>query len=342
MTKPSLLVRARALTGFTGLIEKHQGNVQELMATVGIPMGILEDPEAAFPLSQFAALLDHTAKTLGLPDMGMRLATCQDVSVLGAVALVVNHSTNVESALQSICRHIPYHSPGLSLRLTRDNDWAYFWITHDQSISGAGRRHLNELATSVAIAFIRLAANEEGRDWKISFEHSSELSPTHYRQALDCTVLLDQANDVLVFPAKILDKTIDSANNELHAMAERFIRHVVRRFPLDVGNQVEALLERQLASGKCTLPMIAEQLQIPKHELQRRLAARGLCFEDIIDGLRRSRAEEYLPYTEIPLTQVADLLGYTSQSSFTRACRRWFGASPQALRRQQSSISQDS
>ena len=333
MTKPPILLRARALTGFAELVEKHHGRAQVLMAAVGLATELLDDPEAAFPLSQFAALLDHTARTLRLPDVGIRLAKYQDISVLGAVALIANHSISVEAALDGIGRNMPYHSPGLSMRLTRDGDRAYLWITHDPSMGGAGRRHVNELAYGVALAFLRLAAQAKGNDWQISFQHSSALSPARYRRAFGCAVLLDQASDVLVLPAKILDMVIDSANSELRKAAERFVRNVIRRHPLDVGNQVAALAARQLATGKCTLPVIAEQLRMPKHDLQRRLASRGLCFEDIIDGLRRARAEEYLPYTEIPLTQVADLLGYTSQSSFTRACRRWFGEPPQVLRR---------
>jgi AraC-like DNA-binding protein len=58
----------------------------------------------------------------------------------------------------------------------------------------------------------------------------------------------------------------------------------------------------------------------------------GHSFEDIVDRVRRHRAHEYLLRTAIPLKQVSTLLGYTEQSTFIRACRRWFGRSPLALR----------
>ena len=66
--------------------------------------------------------------------------------------------------------------------------------------------------------------------------------------------------------------------------------------------------------------------------LQRRLGAHGLYFEKVIDQLRRMRAADYLPHTALPLSQVAALLGYREQSSFNRACRRWFDATPQEFR----------
>ena len=58
------------------------------------------------------------------------------------------------------------------------------------------------------------------------------------------------------------------------------------------------------------------------------MSEQGLHFEDIVDRLRRERASEYLPYSAIPLAQVAALLGYSDQTALTRACRRWFGESP--------------
>jgi AraC-like DNA-binding protein len=92
------------------------------------------------------------------------------------------------------------------------------------------------------------------------------------------------------------------------------------------------LIVRQLASGICTLPRIAQQLRLPERTLQRRLQVAGITFEEIVDRVRRHRAREYLVETAIPLRQVSTLLGYTEQSAFIRACRRWFGKPPLVLR----------
>jgi AraC-like DNA-binding protein len=149
--------------------------------------------------------------------------------------------------------------------------------------------------------------------------------------------LLAQDSDALIFPAQLLDVAIDSSDETLKRVAERFVANLIRRFPLDLGRQVAALVVRQLASGGCTLPRIAQQLGLAKRTLQRRLQAQGIHFEDIVDGVRQQRAREYLLQTAIPMTQVCSLLGYTEQSTFNRACRRWFGSSPLAFRQESSS-----
>ena len=51
-----------------------------------------------------------------------------------------------------------------------------------------------------------------------------------------------------------------------------------------------------------------------------------------MEQVRRELAEQLLTSTELSVAEASGLLGYGSQSSFTRAFRRWFGATPQRWR----------
>lgn len=61
--------------------------------------------------------------------------------------------------------------------------------------------------------------------------------------------------------------------------------------------------------------------------LQRRLAESGTSFEEILDDVRRDMAWD-LSATGIQISRIATMLGYSETSSYTRACRRWYGESP--------------
>jgi len=52
----------------------------------------------------------------------------------------------------------------------------------------------------------------------------------------------------------------------------------------------------------------------------------------LLDALRENQARQFLYDESVPLALVANLLGYNEQSSFIRACRRWFQATPLQLR----------
>ena len=99
------------------------------------------------------------------------------------------------------------------------------------------------------------------------------------------------------------------------------------------ARQTSELVDRHLMTGQFGLHEIARQLGLHERTLQRRLAEQNLYFEEIVDQVRRERASEYLQFSAIPLIQVATFLGYSNQTALTRACRRWFGESPQDHRR---------
>ena len=329
--------RARSLTGFAEVVNSQGGDVAALLESVGLNADLLTNPDAVIPFGPAAALLDRAAETLELPDIGLRLGDYQDMSILGPVALTARYAADVREALHALVRHMPYHTPGTQLTLNTDRA-AGLTSLHCglPGFEGPPSRHVVELSYVIACKVLRMIAQDGGADWQVSLPHPAGVSPARYRMAYGCSVCFEQPFDALMFPSALLDVSIDEANDELRRKAERYINDVVQRFPLDIGKQTSALVDRHLATGHFGLRDIARQLGLHERTLQRRLSEQDLVFEDIVDQLRRERAGEYLQSSAIPLTQVATFLGYSTQAAFTRACRRWFGDSPQRLRQRQS------
>jgi AraC-like DNA-binding protein len=332
---PSVLVRARALTGFADLVAAHGGDAAALMAGVGLPLAVLDAPEDAVPLARAMVLLEDAAETLGMPDFGLQLAQKQDINVLGAVALFARHAATLGDALAALAQNLPYHSPGL--RMTIDDDparhgHARLRLAFDPGVELPQRQAL-ELSFGVTSHFLRITSNDSGAGWILSLRHAA-LPGTVYRRYFSGTVLCGQSADALSFPSRLLDVALAPDSVALQAAAQRYVNSLVRRYPQDITRQVEALVDRQLAGGGGNLVQIARTLGLHERTLQRRLKEQGVYFEDIVDRLRRKRAEEFLACQAISLAQVAALLGYSEQSSFIRVCKRWFGSTPQAYRRQ--------
>jgi AraC-like DNA-binding protein len=59
-------------------------------------------------------------------------------------------------------------------------------------------------------------------------------------------------------------------------------------------------------------------------------------FSNVLQQQRVELAKGYLEQEELSLDEVAYLLGYSEQSSFGRAFRRWTGSTPQSYRAQTS------
>jgi AraC-like DNA-binding protein len=89
---------------------------------------------------------------------------------------------------------------------------------------------------------------------------------------------------------------------------------------------------RHLQDGEPQRPKTATILGMSERTLQRRLAEEGTSFQRLLDDTRRELAQHYLGQSNISLTDITYLLGFSDQSSFFRAARRWFGNSPRDYR----------
>lgn len=99
----------------------------------------------------------------------------------------------------------------------------------------------------------------------------------------------------------------------------------------DVGRQVTAALEL-LGLAQAGLHPVAARLAMSARTLERRLAARGLSFQRLVDGQRRARALWLLHNTDLCIDQIAIELGFGGAKNFSRTFRRWYGGTPSRMR----------
>ena len=99
-------------------------------------------------------------------------------------------------------------------------------------------------------------------------------------------------------------------------------------------NDVREQIRQRLLYGEPALEEVAELLGMTSWSLQRRLREQGLSFSQLVDNVRRELANRYLREPQLPISQLALLLGYSETSAFSRAFRRWFGISPRQWRRE--------
>ena len=95
-----------------------------------------------------------------------------------------------------------------------------------------------------------------------------------------------------------------------------------------VENKIAPLLPHAEARAST----IAKQLGFSERTFSRRLQSEGLTFPGILDDLRRDLAARYLEDRNLSISQIAWMLGFRQPGSFSHACRRWLGLSPQEYR----------
>jgi AraC-like DNA-binding protein len=121
----------------------------------------------------------------------------------------------------------------------------------------------------------------------------------------------------------------------LHRLSVERCREQLARYcgrtPLE-----EAVRQCVLAAGGRPpgLAALASARHVAPRSLMRHLRQAGTSYQRIVDEVRSELALEYLRDTQLPLAVIAERLGFSDTSNFSRAFRSWFGRSPGACRSQ--------
>jgi AraC-like DNA-binding protein len=326
-------VRSSGLTGYTTLVTRLGGDPAQFLRRARIPMAALDSDDTVISFRAVIGLLEFTAMELECPDFGMQLAQMQDLRILGPIRTIGLNSATVGDAFHRMIEHLAFYSPVVICNLDDSTDPRRPRFTYDVAITGvAHRRQLYELAIGLLVRHMHALTGGHFTPVAVMFRHTSKTPKTVYRRYLGVRPLFGQAVTALVVRPDDLKRPLENGDPQLRRVFEDYVRQSTLTCPLEIQRQVEHLVRRALPSGRCSLPAIATQLFLHERTLQRRLTQNGGTFEDIVDSVRRERLEELLSESRLTMSQVASQLGYAKQSSFNRACRRWFGSTPRALR----------
>src|SRR5229473_484316 len=103
----------------------------------------------------------------------------------------------------------------------------------------------------------------------------------------------------------------------------------------DLVREVRQLIIERLPTGSANFDAIAEVLKMSSKTLERRLGERGQSFSALLDATRYETVKHYLEETDMRLSQVAYMAGYTDPATLVRAFKRWTGDTPMQFREKQ-------
>jgi len=335
-TAPLAMMRIELLRGVDRLIASLGGDAEALLGRAGIDGAALADRHALVPFAAMAGLLDSAARSLDCPDFGMRLAALQGRGgASGPLYVAMRHSPTLGAALAYAARHTAASTTGttMSLELEREQHCAFLRLSVVVPGIAGGQRQVLEHALTLLLHHVQNLSNGRVRPREAWFMHGPQASPATYRAYLGCPVQFGQAMTGLLFAEADLGVALADVDPWLHELATSYILRETPGGSPALAGRVRAVIERQLLEGRYSLGGVAATLAMHPRTLQRRLADEATTLEHIRDAVRRELVQRFLAEPGMPLMRIAELLGYAEASALTRACNRWFGVSPRALRR---------
>ncbi|WP_445361080.1 AraC family transcriptional regulator ligand-binding domain-containing protein [Microbulbifer sp. EKSA005] len=332
-------IRAKLLTGFYDQVSQLNGCPETLLNSAGINPEQVEKLEGYLPLSKVTDLVEKAARQLNCADFGLRLAKSQGAAALSSLGAAVLQSLTLGEFLNAAVKQ--FAAPPYNLRVELEVKGLQTFITfhclndlesYIPSDSPLPLELFREFLLGVSVVALQILCGEK---FNLEAVHLKSKQPLHdqYENFFGTNVQFSQNSDTLVLSSGQLAQPTEKCNPVLRPLLKSYIDKVLEQGESNLIHQVEQLIYCLMPLKRCSLQEVANQLGMHKRTLQRRLRDRELVFEDILDRIRRERAEHYLSRKLPPMAQISNMLGYREQSSFNRACDRWFGTTPMKVRR---------
>lgn len=302
----------------------------------GLDPQTLENGEARIPIEQFNAVWSQVALRAGDPNLGLHLGEVSSRLPSGGIlSAVMMNCPTVGSAMEKLARYHALSTDFVRLRLSEEGEHATVsWepVSSDVPLD----RHHSEAVLCGLVLVLRRLTEDRMRLVEVRFTHPRPADTTEHRRILGCPVAFEQPRNELLIRRRDLALPVFMANPELLRRLERFAQEMLDRLvPPDTwADRVIQSLCRMLWRGeKPALGAVAYQLAIGPRQLQNKLREEETTYRALLDQLRQEIALEYLREPGETICDIAFLLGFSEQSAFNHAFKRWTGSTPQEYRR---------
>ncbi len=173
-----------------------------------------------------------------------------------------------------------------------------------------------------AMAFcVKIARTVAGKQWRPNLVCVQRREPCEeLKQYFNCAIEYGAPHHEIHFQANA---------QVVHAQLQQGI---VAEKHKAISQVLILLLEQQLASGELSCRSMAQMLSMSEKTLQRRLSAEDTSYRTLLDALRQEKSCALLRESNLSLSEIAYLCGYSELSAFHHAFKRWFAVSPSEYR----------
>jgi AraC-like DNA-binding protein len=312
------------------LVREQAGEMalEQLFRAVDLPVGLLDRPAARLLLVDMAAMFERAAALLGNPLLGLAVGRAMRPEDYGVWARWAAAGPTLRHGIARACRAMRYYQAADSMRGQLFGDHARLSYHALGVPFEAGRQHADHVLPSL----IGFGRGFLGADWQplwVEMPYRASGAAKDLADRIGIEVRYDRPGIAIVFDRAALAAP---GNGLAPGFAE--LRRIVHR-----GNDQELiralvdLVDLRLNDGVVAIDGAATRLGLRARTLQRHLQSQGLSYRQIVDTVRRARAENMLAGTATPIAEIATSLGYEEPAHFTRAFHRWNGCSPSKWRR---------
>jgi len=296
------------------------------VAMFRLPPACLKDPEVKVSAATVGRLLEESAQRSGKLDFGLRLADQRTVANLGALALLVREQPTIRKALDVLVGYMFLHSESLLLNMREHDGKVILSLAIDVDRPVPIRQ-----SVELGIGFLHRSFQQLFRQhWKpqiICFTHAAPPKKDLYRKFFGTDIEFNQDFNGIVCASRDIDAAVPAADTKMVRHVQQYLDTLASRRNASMSASVRECIYTMLPSGLCSADSVAARLGVDRRTVYRHLTREGKTFSSLMDSVRAELVTRYIDNRDRPLASLAELLGFSALSAFSRWFRTRFGCS---------------
>ncbi|EWC42589.1 helix-turn-helix domain-containing protein [Pseudomonas stutzeri] len=303
-----------------------------LLEEAGIGQRLLDNPQMRLTSLQFSRLMLALWRVGDDEFMGLAPYRSRH-GVFALMARQVIGCRRLASVYYRMARFYNLTNDSLRLELVADGEQVAF-VMHLADPERDPEHLLREVFMLLWHRFSSWLVGQRIGLREVHFDYPQPTNHAEYGLMFPCPARFSMPDCRLVIEAQCMGMPV--------VQTAATLREHLQRAPLEwftrpsyqaaCTRSVSDLFQQGGAFRDLSIEAAADALHITERTLRRRLALEGTRFQTLKDGLRRDLAIHYLSQAGLPISEIAQRLGFSEPSAFTRAFRQWTGGSPRSYR----------
>jgi AraC-like DNA-binding protein len=331
-TRPSAgHIQTRYLRGFNSLVCNMGVDPRPILERHGIDPATFVDPDNQVNCMSAATMMEYCGSRLDDSMFGVRLAELQSPDVFGPVGVLARAAASFRQGLQCLADYLPVlHSPEGRVEILESRDTVEVRWVANGDLEAIQQPLLHGYMLMLKTLRMLGGAYFSPLYLRVGFEPGRRGAQA-LEKAAGCRIVRARVN-AIVLTAEDLDRPMTSSNGLIYELLDGYFARVRQAAAPTLKERIEAYIGTALPSGNCSVSHCAARLGFSSRSLQKRLTQLGLSFSSVVEGQRAILAKHALRESAGSLDEIAMTLGYSDQTCFGRAFKRWTGLTPQAWR----------
>ena len=314
------------------IISSYGIDPEPLFWEAGINPDLMKQSGKRYRVRKVKLLWQKAAKAIGDPCFGLKAAELWHPSNFSALGYAMLASTTIRTALERMERYYHVISDERVLELNDVEDGMQLTLVFNDTMHDIPER--NDASLAVILNICRVNYLEDLAPVSVTFNHPKPTCSSKFFEYFKCPVTFDAPVNSLTLPLEMADRILPGSNPQLAELNDQLmISYLEKLNPDDITQKVKAVVINQLPSGSVTDESVAKAVYMSNRTLQRKLENAGTTFKILLNETRKDLAKQYLRDQDTSMTEIAFLLGFSENSTFSRAFKRWTGVSPSQYRK---------